>query len=125
MSTTTDDVRRTLDALNAAWLERRFTDLGAYFDEHVVMRGPTLVELVRGREALVKSYADFMTRSEITEYTESGHAVDQWGDTAVARFDWSMAWTQAGKTDRGSGQDLFVFQRQGDRWVAVERVMLY
>jgi hypothetical protein len=121
----TDEIRRALDALNAAWRERRFTDLAACFDDQVVMRGPGLVELVRGRDALVKSYVDFMTRSDITEYVESGHAVDRWGDTAVARFDWSMAWIQDTKTERASGQDLFVFQQRGTRWVAVERVMLY
>lgn len=121
----TDAIRRALDDLNAAWRERRFADLAACFDEAVVMRGPRLVELVRGRDALVESYAGFMARSEVTEYVESGHAVDQWGDTAVARFDWSMAWIQGGKADRGSGQELLVFQRQGPRWVAIERVMLY
>lgn len=120
----TDEIRRTLDALNAAWRERRFTDLAACFDEQAVMRGPNLVELVRGRDALVKSYADFMARSDITEYAESGHAVDRWGDTAVARFDWSMVWNQNGKADRASGQDLFVFQQRDAQWIAVERVML-
>lgn len=98
--------------MNAAWRERRFTDLAACFDEQVVMRGPGLVELARGRDALVKSYADFMTRSDITEYVESRHAVDRRGDTAVARFDWSMVWIQNGKSDRASGQDLYVFQQR-------------
>ena len=121
----TDEIRRALDGLNAAWRERRFADLATCFDDAVVMRGPGLIELVRGRDALVKSYADFMTKSEITEYAESGHAVDRWGDTAVARFDWSMAWIQDSKADRASGQELLVFQRQGTRWVAIERVMLY
>ena len=81
----TDEIRRALDGLNAAWRERRFADLATCFDDAVVMRGPGLIELVRGRDAVVKSYADFMTKSEITEYAESGHAVDRWGDTAVAR----------------------------------------
>ena len=125
MCAATDEIRRALDALNAAWRERRFTDLAECFDDQVVMRGPGLVELLRGRDALVKSYADFMTKSDLTEYIESGHAVDRWGDIAVARFDWSMTWIQHGKTDRASGQDLFVFQQRGTRWVAVERVMLY
>ena len=66
-----------------------------------------------------------MTKSEITEYVESGHAVDRWGDTAVARCDWSMAWIQDSKADRASGQELFVFQRRGTQWVAIERLMLY
>ena len=47
------------------------------------------------------------------------------GDTAVARYDWSMAWIQDGKADRASGQELLVFQRRGSHWVAIESVMLY
>ena len=63
----TDEIRRALDGLNAAWRERRFADLATCFDDAVVMRGPGLIELVRGRDALVKSYADFMAKSEITD----------------------------------------------------------
>jgi hypothetical protein len=125
MSDGIDDVRRALDALNAAWRERRFTDLAACLDEQIVMRGPGLIELVRGRDALVKSYADFMTKSDVTEYVESGHAIDRWDGMAIARFDWSMTWIQNGKEDRASGQDLFVFQQRGAAWIAIERVMLY
>ena len=124
MSDAISEVRTALDTLNAAWRERRFDDLSACVDEHVVMRGPGLQELLRGRDALVKSYADFMAKSDVTEYVESGHAVDRWGTTAVARFDWTMAWTQNGVADRASGHDLFVFQQRGSRWMAVERVML-
>jgi hypothetical protein len=125
MSDGIDDVRRALDALNAAWRERRFTDLAACLDEQIVMRGPGLIELARGRDALVKSYADFMTKSDVTEYVESGHAIDRWDGMAIARFDWSMTWIQNGKEDRASGQDLFVFQQRGASWIAVERIMLY
>ena len=37
MRDATDDVRRALDALNAAWRERHFADLAACFDEQIVM----------------------------------------------------------------------------------------
>ena len=47
MSDTISDIRAALDALNAAWRERRFDDLAARLDEHVVMRGPGLQELAR------------------------------------------------------------------------------
>ena len=110
------------------WRQRAPADTALTFCLHLRLggpaRGPGLQELVRGRDALVKSYADFMTKSDVTEYVESGHAIDRWGTTAVARFDWTMAWAQNGIADRGSGQDLFVFQQRGTRWIAVERVML-
>ena len=118
-------VREALDHLNKAWRRKRFDQLAECFADDIVMKGPGLKELCRGRDVLVQSYSDFMQKSELTDYSESNHFVHEWGDTAVAGFDWSMSWIQDGKTDQGSGQDMFVFERRGDRWIAVLRVMLY
>ncbi len=74
---------------------------------------------------VVQSYVDFMQKSDVKDYTESNHFVHSWDHTAIAGFDWSMTWVQDGKTDQGSGQDMFVFERRTDRWVAVLRVMLF
>ena len=120
-----DDVLQTLASLNQAWRQRRFDDLPQYFDENVVMKGPDLKEMVRGRDKLVQSYIDFMTRSEVTECAESNHFADEWETTAVAGYDWTMTWLSGGKTSRESGHDLFQFQRRGSAWVAVMRVMLF
>jgi hypothetical protein len=120
-----NEVRQALDCLNQAWRTRRFDVLGRCFDDDIVLKGPGLRELARGRGPVVQSYIDFMQRSDVTEYTESNHFVHSWDHTAVAGFDWSMTWVQNGETDRGSGQDLFVFERRGDRWLAVLRVMLF
>ena len=119
------EVRQTLDALNSAWRERRFADLQTHFDEEIVMKGPGLKTLARGRSALVQSYVDFMSKSAVSSYEESGHAIDVNGDTAIATYDWFMSWEQAGKQDKASGQDLFVFERRSLGWIAVLRLMLY
>jgi hypothetical protein len=36
-----------------------------------------------------------------------------------------MTWKQDGKTESGTGQDMFVFQWQESRWIAVLRIMLF
>jgi ketosteroid isomerase-like protein len=120
-----DEIRQTLDNFNRAWRERRFSELTQFLDEHVVMNGSGLKELLRGRDALIQSYVDFMTNSEVVEYSESNHSVDRWGDTAVAVYHWSMTWRQGGSSDSGSGQDMFVFQRRETRWIIVLRVLLF
>ena len=120
-----NDVRQTLDRLNAAWREQRFDDLHQYLDEHIVMKGPGLKTIGRGRAALVQSYVDFMGRSTITAYEESNHSIDVNQSTAVVAYDWSMTWEQSGKQDNASGQDMFVFERREAKWIAVLRVMLF
>jgi hypothetical protein len=119
------EVRQALDHLNQSWLKKRFDLLEQCFDEDVVMTGPGFKELCRGRSHMVQSYRDFMQKSEVTEYIESNHFVHEWGNTAVAGFDWSMTWIQNGKSDHGTGHDMFVFERRGDRWIAVLRAMLF
>jgi hypothetical protein len=120
-----EDARRTLDRINAAWLDRRFDELDRYFDENIVMRGPGLKEVARGRAALVQSYIDFMSKSKVLEYLESNHSIDVNQSTAVATFDWSMTWEQNGKQDSASGHDMFVFEWRGSAWIAVLRLMLF
>lgn len=119
-----DEIKRTVDELNRTWRNQRFEELGQFFDEHIVMKGPGFKDLVPGREALVQSYAKFMKQSKVTEFAESNHSIHSWGDTAAATYDWTISYEQDGQVHRDSGQEMFVFVRQGPRWVAVLRVML-
>ena len=122
------EVRRTLDRLNLAWREKRFRDMEPYLDENIVMKGPGLKQLGRGRSMLVQSYVDFMGKSTITAYEESNHQVDILGLTAVATYDWSMTWEQSDKGESAAGHDMFVFERRDSRWVAwvaVLRLILF
>ena len=120
-----NEVRQTLETVNLAWREKRFGDMIPFLDENIVMKGPGLRELTRGRDAFVQSYSDFMSKSVVLDYRESNHAIDVSQTTAFASYDWSMQWEQGGKQESGSGQDLFVFERCDGGWVAVLRVMLF
>jgi hypothetical protein len=120
-----DQVRNTLDAINQAWRERRFDALTELLDEHIVMKGPGLKELVRGRQAAIQSYAQFMAQSNVIEYAESNHAIDVWGAIAAATYDWAMTYKQKDQTRTENGQDMFIFRRDASGWVAVLRLILF
>src|SRR5262249_49972052 len=120
-----DDILGTLNQLNRAWRERRFEEVADFFDADIVMKGPGLKELVRGRETLVRSYADFVAQSKIVEFSESDHVIDVWGETAAITYNWTMTYEQKEETKRDSGQEMFVFVRRNQRWIAVLRVMLF
>ncbi|SRR6267154_1389863 len=120
-----DDIRSTVEGINLAWKEGRFDDLSQFFDENVVMKGPAFKELTRGRAASIHSYREFMAQSQVREYMDSNHSVAQWGQTASVTYDWTMTYEQDGKVSRESGQDMFVFVRDSERWMAVLRVMLF
>jgi hypothetical protein len=120
-----DQVRQTPDAINQAWREQRFDTMTDLLDENIVMKGPELKEYGRGRQAFVQSYVQFMAQSKVIEYAESNHAVDMWGDIAVATYDWAMTYEQKGQTRIDKGHDMFVFTRSGSAWLAVFRLILF
>lgn len=119
-----DEIRKTLDALNRAWLNGRFEDLAGFFDQNVVMKGPGLGEVTRGRDALVQSYADFMRSCKVVDFRESNHRVDCWGHVAAASYDWSMKYEREGEFCDASGHELFALILREGRWIAVLRIML-
>jgi|SRR5271165_3277382 len=120
-----DPIRQTLDAINQAWRQGNFAAMEALLAENIVMRGPGLKELGRGRQAFVQSYVQFMAQSKVIEYSESNHAIDNWGDVAVAAYDWAMTYEQKGETKSEKGQDMFVLHRSQGAWIAVSRLILF
>jgi ketosteroid isomerase-like protein len=120
-----DDVRQTLEAINQAWRERDFDALTDLFDENIVLKGPGLKELMRGRQTTIQSYVQFMAQSNVIQYQESSHAIDTWGAIAAVTYDWVMTYEQKGQSKTENGQDMFVFQRRDPGWVAVLRVILF
>ena len=61
---------------------------------------------------------------EVVSYAESDHQVDLAGNSAVASFRFEMVYARDGASYRSTGRDLWVFERQGDGWLAVWRTML-
>jgi hypothetical protein len=120
-----NDVLNAVQELNRAWRENRFEELGHFFDPDVVMKCPGFKDLVHRREALVKSYADFMAQSRVIDYAESDHLTHVWGDAAAVTYHWTMTYEQKGQTKRELGQDMFVFARRDLQWTAILRLMLF
>ncbi len=89
------------------------------------MKGPGLRELLRGRDATIQSYVQFMAQSNVIEYAESNHAIDIWGNLAAATYDWTMTYEQKGQAKTENGHDMFVFSHRGGGWVAVLRLILF
>jgi hypothetical protein len=120
-----DDVRQVLERINDAWRSGRLDDLGNSFHADMVIVGPGYQELARGREACVASYREFLRASAVRAYRESKLALREWGGAAVATYEWEMDYEQGGRLHREVGTDLFVFERQGEKWLAVWRAITF
>jgi hypothetical protein len=119
-----DEVRAALDRITLAWRQRRPADLNDLFHPAITMALPGFIGRVEGREANLAGFADFCTNAIVHEYQEDGHQIDVIGDTAVATLTYAMMYERDRKRSRVSGRDLWVFIRQGEKWLAAWRTML-
>jgi ketosteroid isomerase-like protein len=114
-----------VEAINSAWRTGRTDDLATYFAPDMVIVGPGYQPLVRGVEACVASYRDFLRASVVHHYHQSEVSVHEVGEVAVVTYRWEMDYEQGGQRSREAGTDLFVLRREGERWQAVWRAVTF
>jgi ketosteroid isomerase-like protein len=123
-----DAVRAVLDSINEVWLkedpDRIANDLEAYFDDQVVIVGPSFAPMSHGKAESISSYADFKRQAKVHSCTFTGPAIHVAGDTAVATNGWQIAYTMDNKLCEESGNDVYVFALRSGKWRAVWRAML-
>ena len=90
----------------------------------IVMVTPGFQQRVEGREAFLAGFVDFAQNAKVHQFSEENQQVDIAGDTAVISTRYQMVYERSGERYRAAGRDLWVFQQQGDAWVAVWRTML-
>ena len=110
--------------INEAWLGGRTGELNEYFHNDMVIRGPDLTELARGRETCVKSYEDFVQKSLVRNFKASEPEVDLWDSLAAATSSWAITYEMQGQAYQELGRDLFVLTRAGRRWLVIWRAVL-
>ena len=125
----TEEYRRqsataTLQRINQAWLDGRVDDLAPMVHPEIVMVFPGFAGRIQGREAFLAGFRDFCQSATIHDFREQDHQVDVAGDTAVVSFRFELVYERSGERLRSTGRDLWVFQQQGNAWLAVWRTML-
>ena len=118
-------VHAVVARISAAWQERRYDDLARLFAEDMVFTLPGSAGRVEGRDAIVASYREFMDRITLTSYVEDPQVVGVWGDTAVVRLRWEMAWLAGGVPNHATGHDIFAFRLADGAWRAIWRTMSF
>lgn len=117
-------VASAMRAINQAWLGGRVDDLAPAMHPEIVMVLPGFSGQVRGREPLLAGFRDFVQNASIESFREQDQRIDVVGVTAVVTFAYEMVYARAGERYRATGRDIWVFQREGARWIAVWRTML-
>jgi ketosteroid isomerase-like protein len=118
----TDDLIAFVTEMDRCWLERRFGDLAAYLADDVVIVANDGKHRVRGREAAVESYREFMSRSVVDRFQASDYIVTEHGSAAVVEYRWDMAWGGPRTKHEAAGREILVLSRSEDGWRVIWRM---
>jgi len=124
MSKAERQIHETISAINEAWRSGRPGEMTEYLHPDIVMKLPGTSGQISGREALIASFKEFCSNAKVLEYRESDEQITVEGNCAVASFCFEMLYERATYRERSKGRDLWVFERNSDKWVAVWRTMV-
>jgi ketosteroid isomerase-like protein len=119
-----EEIRSLLGRINEAWLGGHAERLNEWFHEDVVVKGPDFKEMARGREACVRSYADFIRLAKVGDFRASEPVIDLIGDLAVVISPWEIDYSMNDRDYHECGRDLLVLAREGEGWRVAWRAVL-
>lgn len=124
MSNGEADIHAILASINGAWREGRPLSMLEYLHPGITMALPGFKGSIQGRDVFIASFEEFCRNARVIKYEESDEHIDVVGDCAVATFCFKMLYERAAYREESKGRDIWVFQRQDDRWFAVWRTMV-
>ncbi len=119
-----EDAFAAMDRINRAWLDGRIEGLEEVVHPEIVMVFPGFEGRVQGRERFLSGFHDFCRNAKVHRFQEEDRQADVAGDTAVVTFRYKMIYERSGKRYDSTGRDLWVFQRDAGKWIAVWRTMM-
>lgn len=90
----------------------------------IVMVFPGFMGRIEGQEEFLAGFRDFCQNARIHEFRDHDYQIDVAGDTAVVTFRYEMVYERSGERYHAIGRDLWVFENEGNTWLAVWRTML-
>ena len=118
------EVRETITAINQAWRTGRVREMAAYIHPDIVMKFPKFSGQIAGREKLLASFEEFCANARVIEHTETDLQIEVVGNCAIVSFHFVMLYERPAYRELSSGRDLWVFQRESGRWLAIWRTLV-
>jgi len=119
-----DAIHRALAAINNAWRNGRPESMSVYLHPGIVMKTPGFSGETAGREAFIEGFRQFAANARVLEYSESDEQIDVIGACAVITYEFEMIYETAEYRARSTGRDFWIFEKQGNKWLAVWRTMM-
>jgi ketosteroid isomerase-like protein len=117
-------VAAIMHRVNRVWLDGQVEDLAPMVHPEIVMVFPGFMGRIEGQEEFLAGFRDFCQNARIHEFRDHDYQIDVAGDTAVVTFRYEMVYERSGERYHAIGRDLWVFENEGNTWLAVWRTML-
>lgn len=113
------EVWDTLTALNAAWTQGDADGLIDHFHPEMVAFTASERRRSVGLRACLSTWKRFSKGAKVIEWEEIDPVVRVYGDAAVVSYYFKITFESSGEIVSRDGRDIFVFVRDGGRWLAV------
>jgi ketosteroid isomerase-like protein len=117
-------IREVVARLNAAWPAGRTDELVDVLDPDVVVVPPLPAPRVVGRDAVIRSYRDFLSQAVLHRFHPEEPDIDVFGSTAVACCSYTIDYEMEGRRWVGSGREVLVLHEGAAGWKVVGRTVL-
>jgi uncharacterized protein (TIGR02246 family) len=123
----TDEQREIWEVVrrsNRAWVAGAAHEVANLFDENAVVIAPGLQGRVEGREAIVRSYEQYIHHARTHSFEELEHSIDVFGDMAAVTYRFAVRYTLNDEdADREeTGQEVLLLRRTPSGWTALWRM---
>ncbi|HEY5644639.1 MAG TPA: nuclear transport factor 2 family protein [Pseudomonadales bacterium] len=109
-----EEIRRFLVALNQTWQQGALDALAAYYHPDVVLLPPDLGPAIRGRDAVVASYREFLQAAQLERFEPTSLEVFSFpgshGGSHVAHLNFEVDYTLAGERYLEKGLEVYAVQ---------------
>ena len=112
-----------VEAVNRAWLTGRHEAIASRVHGQVVLQPPGGGAPIVGREAFVRSYAEFGTMATVHGFEQGERRIEVWADTAVATCPFRIDYELPAGRFRERGTDVLVLARMGADWLICWRTI--
>ena len=123
MNNPESQAHESISAINMAWRTGRVSEMTPWLHPRIVVKFPGFSGEIVGREKLMASFVEFCSNARVLEYGESDEQINVIDDCAVVSYHFDMIYERPAYREHSQGRDLWIFQRQSGRWLAVWRTI--
>ena len=108
---------------NRAWTAGANHELANLFEPEAVLVKPGEAR-VQGRDAIVRSYEEFVHQARTQSFEELEHSVDVFGDFAMVAYRFSIRYSMADEQHDETGNEVLALRRRDGVWRVLWRTQV-